>query len=431
LRRSHRTVLTSLTLLLGLLAVALSSSDRIDLAGGHLPFKVTPFLALSPCFLALALMDFLGLGAIPRSALTGRRWLPVIAFVLVAGVSTLLAENDYLSLGMSRYLLLAYLIGFAGVFAIYGITRGVLPELVSKGAAVGLAVYTLVSIAQLLGFFVPALHPLLQPGDGSFVDLTANLVGGVSVPRLSGLAGDPNRGAVSAAVFTIFYFLFAQREKRPYRVLVLGAGLVLLSWSRTGLLFYAIGLFFVLIRHPRVVSAMVAATAAGAIVAAVFLPTLSNAIDLAGLIEARTSQDVSTVTHFQLVQRAVTLGFDTDLRTTLIGVGYGTEYSVTQEFFPDNVYANFHSNALSVLAQTGLIGLLLFLLYSLWDPIRTGIAHGFRAQHAASGLSAAYFVAGLFYQYLAEPMFWLVLGVLVVLPLVVIERTPDRIGVEQ
>ncbi len=425
-------MLTPPTLLLGLLAVALSSSDRIDLAGGHLPFKVTPFLALSPCFLALALMDLLGLGAIPKSALSGRRWLPVIAFVLVAGASTLLAENDYLSLGMSRYLLLAYLIGFAGVFAIYGVTRGVLPELLSKGAAVGLAVYTLVSIAQLVGFIVPALQPLLQPGNGSFVDLTANLVGGVSVPRLSGLAGDPNRGAVSAAVFTIIYFLFAERQNRPYWVLVLGAGLVLLSWSRTGLLFYAIGLFFVLIRHPRVVAAMVAATAAGAIVAAVFLPTLSDAIDLGSLIEARTSsQDVSTVTHFLLVQRAVTLGFDTDLRTTLIGVGYGTEYSVTQEFFPDNVYANFHSNALSVLAQTGLIGLLLFLLYSLWHPIRIGFGHAFRGQYAASGMSVAYFVAGLFYQYLAEPMFWLVLGVLAVLPLVVIERTPDRISLEQ
>ena len=414
--------MTTPALYAAVLAVALSSSDRIDLAGGLLEFKVTPFLALGPCYLAFAIMDLIGAGAVPKAALTARRWLAIVAFVLLAGVSVLFAQNDFLALGVSRYLLLVYLSGFAVVFAVHGVARRALPQVLSKGAALGMAIYVVVCVAQLLGFILPDLQPLLQPGGGAFIDLTANLVGGVSVPRLSGLSGDPNRGAVSAAIFAILYFLFAERRKRPYWVLILGGGLVLLSWSRSGLLFYAIALLVVLIRHPKVVPTVAAGTLLSAVLVTFLLPKLNAPVEVSSLIEARTSSEgVSTVTHFLLVQRAVTLGFETDLRTSLLGVGYGTEYSVTQEFFPDSKYANFHSNTLSVLAQTGLLGLLLFLLYSLWQPIRTGLAHGFRHHYAASGIAAGYFMAGLFYQYLAEPMFWIAMGVLSVLPLIVIE----------
>ena len=104
----RRTVLTAPAIYIAIWAIALSSADRLDLAGGHLAFKLTPFLALSPCYLAFALMDLVAGRALPQSLLSNRRWLPLIGFVILAGISVILAQDDFLSLAASRYLLLLY-----------------------------------------------------------------------------------------------------------------------------------------------------------------------------------------------------------------------------------------------------------------------------------------------------------------------------------
>jgi len=413
----RRTVLTAPAIYIAIWAIALSSADRLDLAGGHLAFKLTPFLVLSPCYLAFALMDLVAGRALPQSLLSNRRWLPLIGFVILAGISVILAQDDFLSLAASRYLLLLYLILFSTTLAIHASARGTLEQVLSVGSGLGMALYVLVSVVQLLGFANPDLQSLLSPGGGAVIDLVANYVGGVGFPRLSGLAGDPNRGAVSAAVFATLYFLFSRRRRRPYWILALGGVMVLLSWSRTGLVFYAVVLLALLWRHPKVVPALLAATLIGVVLATRVFPALNADLQAWSLLEARTSsEDVSTLMHLLLVEKAITLGFATDARTSLLGIGYGSEYSVTQDLFPDSKYANFHSNSLSVLVQTGVTGLLLFLLYSLLQPLGIGLANGFKGRYAAAGLAAAYFIAGLFYQYLAEPMFWLVLAVHAVLP---------------
>src|SRR5882724_9724868 len=125
---TKRTILTSPAMYLATLAIALSSADRLDLAGGHLAFKLTPFLVLSPCYLAFAIMDLVGAGAVPRSLLLNRRWLSLIGFVILAGISVVLAQDDFLSLATSRYLLLLYLILFSATFAIHASARGTLDQ---------------------------------------------------------------------------------------------------------------------------------------------------------------------------------------------------------------------------------------------------------------------------------------------------------------
>lgn len=403
---------------LACLATAFSATDRVDVAAGLLPFGITPFLILAPAYIFCAILDLVGTGRFPRSILFASRWLALGGFVILAGLTVLAAPNDYLELGPQRYALFVLLVSFSVVWCIQCSLRGTLARVLRVGAGLGIALYLLACLGQILALLVPAISPVIQPGERAFLDLTPFVLGGTRFLRLSGPVEDPNRGAVSIAVFSILYFLLSERRRPPYWALTLGGVLVLLSWSRTGLIFYATALAIIVARRPRTFAILVGTVAILFGLVSPALPALNRELDFLMLFQRRTSlEEEGTVGHLLLVERALRLGFATDLRTTALGVGYGSEYSVTEEFFPrDTKYANFHSNLFSVLAQTGVFGLFLFVTYTWLQPFMIGWQGRWRGPYAAAGLALAYLLAGFFYEYTAEPLFWMVCSALNCLP---------------
>jgi hypothetical protein len=82
-------------------------------------------------------------------------------------------------------------------------------------------------------------------------------------------------------------------------------------------------------------------------------------------------------------------------------VGYGNSYLLLQDVFPGNKYGNFHSMYVTLAAEAGAIALLVGLLLV---GVPVVIPGPFRP------LIAGIAVFNVFYQSLAEPVFWFVLA---------------------
>jgi O-antigen ligase len=120
--------------------------------------------------------------------------------------------------------------------------------------------------------------------------------------------------------------------------------------------------------------------------------------------------DPSGETHLSLVKGGLELAFSNTKRF-LIGTGFGAEYSLAIVHFPNitvkEKYANFHSNVISILVQTGILGWLCWLGYTFILPFSWGLRKKFIGASALSALAGAYLVGGVFYQYYVEPSYWI------------------------
>jgi hypothetical protein len=106
--------------------------------------------------------------------------------------------------------------------------------------------------------------------------------------------------------------------------------------------------------------------------------------------------------HVLLIER----GFDTWLtspKTIINGIGFGSSPKVLADFFGNDKYGNFHCLYVTVLAETGVLSLMV-LVFLLGYPIigRTG----------ALSAIVAIGIFNLSYQSHMEPIFWLVLALL-------------------
>tara|TARA_B110000263_G_scaffold230293_1_gene224708 strand:- start:128 stop:439 length:312 start_codon:yes stop_codon:yes gene_type:complete len=85
----------------------------------------------------------------------------------------------------------------------------------------------------------------------------------------------------------------------------------------------------------------------------------------------------------------------------MIGMGYGNSYMELQDVFPGNKYGNFHSLYVTMLAESGVLALILSLIL-LGYPL--GLPGAWRP------LVGGFVVFNIFYQTLAEPLFWFALA---------------------
>jgi len=383
--------------------IALLAVDRIDFLGGEGGFILTPFLVLTPLLLVFEGFRILESRAEIRLQREGRAYLILLLFFLsVVLISTLLAQDTLMSAKRSALLVFLGISTLAVAVTVSG-RKGSQPALVA-GAKLGLTVALVFGIFEVIAF----LSNLSEPLRLGFltVDLWPHTYYGI-VPRISGQVMDANRGGL----LIVFYLFILLKWDRPgvrrWGWLTLGGVFILLSLSRSAILTGVISGWFVWSegREFRVSRRAVLAGLIGLVVLSGWLMASSSSRlavvrGLEPLAERLSPTEASTQEHFLLLGRGVEEATESVKRAT-IGMGYGNSYMELQDVFPGNKYGNFHSLYVTMLAESGVLALILSLVligYPLGPP------GDWRA------LIAGFVAFNIFYQTLAEPLFWFALA---------------------
>lgn len=398
-------------------AVATLGVDRIDFFGGSGPFGLTPFLVLAPFSVIAALL--LSRGARPTWRFTMSRLgaALLVAFLVLVFVSTLFASS---SLSFKRAVLVAVLIG--GTWALVVVIRRTgAYDMARLGAWIGLGLYVAFDIWQY--FYYAAFG---ENGESFIGIVNAHLVPyGADLVRGSGGSLDPNRACLAVATY-VFILIGDPRIRRVtslWRSLTafwIGAVLVLLTFSRSGLaafLIALVGAAFVVLQRESVRRRIAILGSAVAAVGVIVLIVLAYAawgpfgarseagsapaVDSSGVIASRLDlTSGSAKDHFELVGIGLKL-LHAQAQQPLLGLGQGESYRYLQDFFPGNDYANLHSLYLTIGVEVGLIALLL-VLGLLVAPLLGG----------RGWLALATIVFGINYQASSDPVFWFQIALL-------------------
>lgn len=377
--------------------------DRVDFLGGEGAFILTPFLVLTPILLFIEgfrLLEGRGSRSFPRP---GQAYLVVLLlFLSVVFISTLLAQDPLMS--AKRSALLTFLsLGTLGVGVAISDRDDSKIALVT-GAKLGLIVGLVFSILEVLAF----LSNLSEPSRFGFltVDLWPHTYYGI-VPRISGQVLDANRGGL----LWVFYLFILLRWGSPgvsrWGWVTLGALFILLSLSRSAILMGAVTGWFVWsegrefrVSRRAVLAGLIVAVISSGWLMADSSGRLALIRGLEPLAERLSPAEASTQEHFLLLGRGVQEATESVKRAT-IGMGYGNSYMELQDIFPGNKYGNFHSLYVTTLAESGVLALILSLLL-LGYPLL--ISSPWRP------LIAGFIAFNVFYQTLAEPLFWFALA---------------------
>lgn len=377
--------------------------DRVDFLGGEGAFILTPFLVLTPLLLIIEgfqLLEGSARRSLPRA---GRAYLIVLLlFLSVVFISTLLARDPLMSAKRSALLMFLSL----GTLAVGVATsdRDDSKIALVRGAKLGLIVGLVFSTLEIFTF----LSNLSEPFRFGFltVDLWPHTYYGI-VPRISGQVMDANRGALLVVFYLFILLRWDSPGVRRWGWVTLGVLFVLLSLSRSAMLAGAVTGWFMWSegREFRVSRRVVLVGLIGLVISSGWLmANNASRLDLIRGLEPLTERlspaEASTQEHFLLLGRGVQEATESVKRAT-IGMGYGNSYMELQDIFPGNKYGNYHSLYVTMLAESGVLALILslfligypLLISSPWRPLIGG------------------FIAfNVFYQTLAEPLFWFALA---------------------
>ena len=377
--------------------MALVGATRLDIAGGSLSVVLSPFLVLTPLVIcALALQRWLKARPVIIEWPALSYLLFVSLFFVAVGTSTLVSLDADSTL--ARVVLLA--IQFGGATAVALLLHDDKPalEALRIGAMLGVALFVVLDVLQVFSF-LGVLSKEMAIGPAS-LRLDTYGYGGI-IPRLSGLAIDPN----NAGLILLVYAFLAPRTR------ALAIILLLLTLSRSAVLgALALGAvaawqFGVAQRAAPTRRLLLGVMALGVgLVALARTPiVIENASRLMAPFAERFSGGVegsSAADHQALLVRAAEEGSRTAQRATM-GIGWGAANVVLQDIFPGNRYGNFHSLYGTAFAEAGVFALIA-LLVLLFVPL--GRATEWRP--AVAGFIAF----NVFYQATTEPAFWLLLA---------------------
>ena len=382
--------------------IGLIGADRINLLGKNSAFILTPFLVLTPLVILGELVRRHRANTtvtMPRGALA----FAVLAMALLSlSMASVYISRDFETSAVRVVQLALMIFGPLSVMLVAR-DRTNLPEILARGARVGIAVYFAFNVAAILVFLqiIPETYP---PALGIF-RFAPYRYGGI-IPRLAGMVEDANRGGM---LLVLFGFLLAQGDtnrSRMWRWLTLAAIMLVLTLSRSAMLAAggAIGAMILSgsgIRIPRRVIA--AFSLVVALIAATFLVVPSTrsvvATSLRPLLGRLTVVEGSSQDHLHLLLRGIYTG-TRSVGAALHGLGYGSSHVVLQDFFPGSRYGNFHSVYVGIFAEVGVFALILVMLL-------IGVPLTVRGPYRP--LVAAVACFGVFYGALSEPLFWLAL----------------------
>jgi hypothetical protein len=379
--------------------IATMGADRIDLLGGKGPVTLPPYLVLMPL---VVLLEVPALAAMRRVEFRreGQVYLLLAAVLAALAMASAVGSTEPVLSGR-RAVLLAFQLFSLLFVAVVLANRPDPVRLLLRGAWLGLAVsftFNLVQIAVWLD------NP--SAVGGGVIDVVPGRFGSL-MPRPAGQTVDPNRGGMVFVVFLFILYRFG-KPSRARRWATAGTLLsLLLTLSRSA----ALGALGVLgtalmerrrlrITRGRVVGALVAATAGT--LGVVLIPGASDvlAVVLAPFTERFSTRDSGNSLHFQLVERAFEVA-GRSWKNALIGIGYGNSATVLTDLLPGTKYANFHSMYGTLLAEMGVVALLVAMVMMVYPAVR---ANPWRP------VAVGFLFFNVFYQLVAEPSFWLVLS---------------------
>lgn len=396
--------------------IGLIGADRIDLAAGHLPFILTPFLFLASMVLLLHLVRtpphrLFQLTITPPI----QRQLPFLAacslFLCFAFASIPIGlDPDRGLVAFCDLLVVSFLGYFISVRILDEPAQG---KLIVRSVTFALVLYILFCIGECIawshGIFVNTERA------GSWLEVTfgASTLG-PWVPALSGTTFDPNRSGLILTMYLVLLDTFVP-ESRSKKVRVLRyiiALLVLLALSRSAALcwsaYYLFSRkFWKRLASRRLVIRLAAIVILTSLVCAVYQAQIANLLEAWEISDAVSTklsmaEGSSGESHVLLIER----GFETWLsspKTIITGIGYAAAPKVLEDFFGNDKRANFHDIYVTVLAEMGLPAFLV-LMFIFGYPI-VGRKGAFRGV-------AALMVFNISYQSHTEPMFWLILAIL-------------------
>jgi hypothetical protein len=382
--------------------------DRVDFSRGHAPFLVTPFILVSLILLALE-----GVSMWSRDASQPRRYdktlnLAFMALVGPAAVYQLLTPDS--AINTSRLLLFCFQIGASVVLVGRVLARAQAAGLLYKGARLGILLAALSSVLQVRTWF--AIGPDISKT--YWVFQSSSLGYGTFAPRLSGLSVDPNRGALGLVLYGALIVLATSAtgatdaSKRDGGwLLALSLLLTVGTFSRSGLLSWVVAVGWMLCRNRqrgvtlRQVAGPSIIVAAGAWLA--FSAFSSRPVSFGALLHERGNlgSGSSGGVHLELFSRALDVVNQGGFRTLLTGVGFGNASAGLTDVFNGSAYANFHSSYLGALVDTGICGLGVTILVTLYSVARAG-------NSIALGVGLALF--NISYQTTLEPVAWVIIA---------------------
>ena len=401
--------------------VATVGMERIDFLGGTGSFRLTPFLIVAPFGLIIALMRGVPRYLLSRKAPTRLRLGSVLllAFLVVAVISSVTSISV---VGSLRRTALLGIVALA-MWAFVGTARKFdNADLIRIGAVVGLIFFIIFDAAQWISH---ASGYRAAMGAGGFLDLGTQPFGNTLI-RLSGGLLDANRATPVVAAYV--YLLLADpwvRKKFTSRwascaLLALGVVLAVGTLSRSG------GVMFVMVAigalraiFPRLKLRTLSAWIAGcvAIVTAAVVGTIALAPKslIAAVFNSRFNlfTDGSALSHFGLYQKGFEI-LNSHPAVLLHGIGWGNTYlylknALGATYFGTahgtDYYTMFHSAYLTVVVETGVAGLLIFLAITITPMF---------SKRALLAIGVALF--GVFYQALSDPAYWMVVAMLWLAP---------------
>jgi hypothetical protein len=383
--------------------IALIATDRIDLAGGHGPFILTPFLVLTPIVAASELarrsLNRRPL-SVPRSAVA---YVALVSLLLaVVLTSTFFSIDETVS--ASRATLLT-----AQVFGTFSVVwlasdRPDAMRIFARGAILALPIFIACDVVEVL-WWIGRAPEIFRLGTISISFDKLQSTG--PIPRLAGAVADGNRTGYVLVCYTAI--IAAGETRRNWRRFGVGCAVVLIlaTISRSATLAALAALAMAMLTTRRRVSIRALAAGAACLVALagalLYNPGMLDRVSSIAnspLASRVSTSEGSAQGHVELIQRG--LGEATQsVQRSLIGLGYGNAYLVLQDMFPSNRYGNFHSLYVTMFAESGVFALLL-LLVLLTLPLLSG--------GPWRPLVVGTIAFNVFYQTAFEPTFWFVLA---------------------
>lgn len=388
------------------LVLALCPIETINLWPRPGQFALSPFLCVSPVFAICALAR---ISVRPRRPVRNRAaGLAALCLCATALASVIWGGPDPLHLAWRRLALLVWLVAFAYLFV--RSCGAALPRVLLRGIKAYLTADGLFVAFQLMAAGIGPVRSAAL-AISNFATATWPTFWGGTLPRFGGLVADPNRAGAEVAMMLALAAL-TDRATRPgnkpgafgWPFWVLGATIVTLTISRTGLVALAIA-------AAIAVSAMGgrrrAATLAGAILGsatAILALALDRQLATRATYNllASPARQASTATHFALIRHGLQIALANG-KNLLLGVGWGTGYVYTRRFFAWDKYGNFHSGYISLLVESGSLALLAYLAL---------LALPFLKRNPCASAAAVLAWSNIFYQYQASPFHWILLAVL-------------------
>jgi hypothetical protein len=395
-------------------SIGLIGADRIDLAGGHSFFILTPFLVLAPLTLLIhalrtppgQLLNFLVTPPLQRQ-------FPYVCacslFVIFAFASIPLGLDPARGYVAFADLLVVSVLGY--LISVRILEEPAQEKLILHAVAFGLLAYGFFCIGEWIawthGLIIDAARtaPWLE-------NLFAPSVLGTWVPTVSGTTFDANRSGFILTMYLVLLDRFTRKTRYTRFLHWVIAIFVFAAISRSGTLcwlaYYLCSRdFWRKLATPRALLRLGVVTIGLTVLVIAYQDQIGDLLDaweITDAVTAKMSMDPgsSGESHMLLIER----GYETwvsSQKTILTGIGYAAAPHVLQDFFGNSKTGNFHSLFITMLAEMGAPAFLVMMFIFLY-PL-------FGRKYVLQGV-AAIVAFNLSYQTHTEPMFWMVLALL-------------------